>query len=218
MNSNVTLANWRLSPWNRWAFRHVSEILPVACITASSALASPLSRTPRDLSKLAFDANGRRWTIGDMLTHTETDGFLVLQDGKILFEWYANDLNATTPHIVFSVSKSITAILSGILVDRGELDPSAPVTHYIPEAASSAYGDCTVQHVLDMTVDVVFDEDYLDATGPFARYRTAMGWNPVSDPSRAPDLHSFLLTLQREGRMTKTPSTHSHLSFGSAAS
>ena len=28
----VTLANWRRSPWNRWAFHHVSELVPVALI------------------------------------------------------------------------------------------------------------------------------------------------------------------------------------------
>ena len=28
----VTLANWRTSPFNRWAFHHVREILPTANI------------------------------------------------------------------------------------------------------------------------------------------------------------------------------------------
>jgi CubicO group peptidase (beta-lactamase class C family) len=68
----------------------------------------------------------------------------------------------------------------------------------VPEAANSAYGDCTVRHVLDMTVDLAFVENYLDTTGDFARYRAATGWNPVDNPALATDLRSFVVTLQRD--------------------
>ncbi|MEZ5831393.1 MAG: serine hydrolase [Dongiaceae bacterium] len=133
-----------------------------------------------------------------MLPATSTDGFLVLHKGQVAFEWYGNDLAPRDPHIVFSVSKSITGILAGILVERGQLDPDAPVVRYVPEAAGSAYGDCTVRHVLDMTVGIAFVEDYLDTTGDFARYRAATGWNPVTNPVLGSDLHSFLVTLRRD--------------------
>src|SRR5919197_167579 len=79
-----------------------------------------------------------------------------LLKGKVAFEWYGNGLTPTDPHIVFSVSKSITGILAGILVEHGQLDPDAPVVRYVPEAAGSVYGDCTVRHVLDMTVGATF--------------------------------------------------------------
>jgi hypothetical protein len=133
-----------------------------------------------------------------VLPETATDGFLVLHKGRIAFEWYGNDLSPGDPHIVFSVSKSITGILAGILVERGHLDPDAPVTRYVPEAAGSAYGDCTVRHVLDMNVGIEFVENYLDTTGDFARYRAATGWNPVENPALTMDLRSFLVTLRRD--------------------
>jgi CubicO group peptidase (beta-lactamase class C family) len=181
----VTLANWRRSPWSRWSFHHVSELIPVAMIPADPAQAKPL---PQRLVATDLDA---------VLQETATDGFLMLRDGRVAFEWYANGLTAAAPHIVFSISKSISAILAGILVARGELDADAPVTRYIPEAAASAYGDCTVRHVLDMTVSIDFDESYLDPNGAFARYREAMGWNPVANAAGAPGLHHFLTTLPR---------------------
>jgi len=183
----VTLANWRLSPWNRWAFHHVAELVPVAIIPADPTRAKPLPEAQPGLPQ-GID-------IEPVLRETETDGFLVLRDGAVVFEWYANGLTAEVPHIVFSISKSISAILAGILVEQGKLDPEAPVAQYIPEVAGSAYADCTVRHVLDMTVNIDFDESYLDPNGAFARYREAMGWNPVADPAKAPDLHQFLTTL-----------------------
>jgi CubicO group peptidase (beta-lactamase class C family) len=191
-NETVTLANWRRSPWNRWAFHHVSELVPVAMIRTDPARAKALPENLTVPDRLA-DGTG----IDQVLRETETDGFLVLRDGAIAYEWYANGLTADAPHIVFSISKSISAILAGILVGQGKLDAEAPVVRYIPEAKGSAYADATVRHVLDMTVSIDFDEAYLDPESAFARYREAMGWNPAADPAKTPGLHRFLTTLPR---------------------
>ena len=197
--TGITLANWRVAPWNCYAFHHVAELLPVARIAHDPARVSAWSQAPRNLGDVAFTASdGAAWTVARLLPHTSTDGFLVLHKGRLAFEWYGNGLTSTDPHIVFSVSKSITGILAGILAERGQLDPEAPVTRYIPEAAGSVYGDCTVRHVLDMNVGISFVENYLDTTGDFARYRAATGWNPVADPALAGDLHGFLVTLGRD--------------------
>jgi len=153
------------------------------------------------VQRLAFKApDGRDTTVGQMIADTCTDGFIVLKRGRIAFEGYEAGDDGLNPHIVFSVSKSLTALVAGILADRGVLDADRPVTAYLPEAASSAYGECTVRHVLDMTVSVAFEENYLDRTGAFARYREATGWNPVSEPDRPQDLRSFLVSLERGQR------------------
>jgi len=197
--TGVTLANWRLPPWNCYAFHHVAEVLPVSRVAHEPARVSAWSQAPRAIGDVAFAApDGTAWTVDRLLPNTATDGFLVLHKGRLAFEWYGNGLKPTDPHIVFSVSKSITGILAGILADRGQLDPDAPVTRYIPEAAGSVYGDCTVRHVLDMSVGIAFVENYLDTTGDFARYRAATGWNPVANPALAGDLRSFLVTLRRD--------------------
>jgi CubicO group peptidase (beta-lactamase class C family) len=197
--AGVTLANWRQSPWNCWAFRHVPEIIPVTRIAHDPARVSALPETAQPLGDLEFTGpGGVNWTLARMLPETATDGFLVLHRGRVAFEWYGNGLSPADPHIIFSVSKSITGILAGILVERGQLDPNAPVVRYVPEASGSAYGDCTVRHVLDMTVGIEFVENYLDTTGDFARYRAATGWNPVENPALAADLRTFLVTLRRD--------------------
>ncbi|MGE3628259.1 MAG: serine hydrolase domain-containing protein [Hyphomicrobiales bacterium] len=196
--SQPTLANWRTAPFNRWAFRHVREIVPSARIARGPLTAWRLERDIRPLEALAFQApDGRSLSIAEMAAETFTDGLIVLKHGRILHESYHAGHDAETPHIVFSVSKSVTALLAGVLVGQGRLDPDAPVTHYVPEAKASAYRAATVRHVLDMTVGVAFEENYLAPDPTFLRYREATNWNP---PTGEPcDLNSFLSTLPPDG-------------------
>jgi CubicO group peptidase (beta-lactamase class C family) len=201
----VTLANWRIEPFNRWAFSHVSEVVPSAIIAHQPDNVTPLAIAAEDFSRIAcHTSDGRDSNVAAMLAETYTDGFLVLHKGKIATESYAGALTRTRPHIVFSVSKSITGSLAGSLVERGELDPDAPVTRYIPETRNSAYGDCTVRHVLDMTVAVDFAEEYLNPDSDFMRYRRATGWNPPLPNEDPDDLRSFLTGIKR------APGDHGH--------
>jgi len=196
--ATTTLANWRLPPFNRWAFRHVDTLIPVSTIAAGKA--APLAQgTAFDTSNLHVDYEGRRWNSDEVLTEGQTDGLLVLRNGKVVYETYPNS-DAATRHLMFSVSKSFTGLLAGILAGEGKLDPDAPVTKYVPEIAPSTYGSAKVQHVLDMTVGVSFVEDYLDTKGPFARYRAATQWNPPNPDFGGEDLHQFLATLPSDGQ------------------
>jgi len=193
----VTLANWRLPPFNRWSFQHVREIVPTAEVAADPGRVWELPRAPLDLGGVTFTANGRQRTLAGWLAESQCDGLVVLQQGAVVAERYDNRMSQRQPHLIFSVTKSVTALLCGILADRGLLDPERPVAHYLPEVAKSGYGDASVRHVLDMQVSLDFDEVYLATEGAFVRYREATGWNPVADPATAPDLRGFLASLGR---------------------
>jgi len=103
-------------------------------------------------------------------------------------------------HVVFSVSKSLTAILSGILEAEGVIDPDKPVLHYLPEAKGSAYGDCSYRDVLDMRVSLAFDEAYLNKDGAYARYRRSTLWNPPEAGMPTETMAKFILTLKKADR------------------
>jgi len=73
--------------------------------------------------------------------------------------------------------KSFTGTLAGILTDLGKIDPDDSVTKYIPEGRGTAYGTARVRHLLDMSVGIHFDEDYLAPDGEVSRYRRSAGWS-----------------------------------------
>lgn len=65
---------------------------------------------------------------------------------------------------VFSVSKTMTALAMLLLIDRGELDPDAPVARYWPEFAAHGKGDVLVRHVMSHTAGLPAWPEPIDAT------------------------------------------------------
>lgn len=192
----ATLENWREHPFSVWGFTHVDSLIPVAPIPTAPPPSALRRGKPLDLAGLAIVWAGSRRSAEAALEETHTDGFMVLKDGEVVAERLINQA-AADRHIVFSVSKSITAVLVGILVKEGMLDPDSHVSRYVPEVAGSAYADATVRNVLDMAVSIRFVEDYLDPLGDVARYRAAMGWNPPGAIASADGINAFVSGLPK---------------------
>ncbi len=195
-DTQVTLANWRTSPFNRWAFHHVREILPSADIPHDPANVQELPLRPAGLEDVRVSGvNGEALSLGQVLAATSTDGLVVLQKGAIVLEHYAHGMTARSPHIMMSVSKSMLGLLAGILAGRGALHLSQLVTDIIPEVKATAWSGATVSQLLDMRTGVAFVEDYLATSGPIVAYRKSTGWNPLQ-PGEAPsDLRSYFREL-----------------------
>ena len=182
MNRGATLANWRTQPANHWAFHHVRELIPTADIPNDR-------RHVRELEVGAFDF--RELRIEEFLRGTDTDGFILVHRGRILFERYANGMTAETPHILMSVSKSLLGLVFGSL----GLDPERPVTEFVSEVKETAYRGATLRQLLDMRAGVAFNEDYLATSGPMVEYRKATGWNPLGPGERPSSLQAFYSAL-----------------------
>ncbi len=194
----VTLATWRTAPYSRWSFGHADEIVPSALIPAKAEQPEgPLVETDL-LSRSLNDGLAGQPSIGAFLDYAHTDSFVLMKKGEVVGEHYAPQSGIYQRHIVFSISKSLTALVIATLEEDGLIDPEAPVTSLLPEAKGSAYGDCTIRDVLDMRVSLAFDEAYLNTDGAYARYRRATLWNPAVAGQPTETLLSFLLTLQKD--------------------
>lgn len=191
--------DWDRSPWNRWAFQNVRQILPTAEVWRGAGPVRVLPRDDRDLDYLAVaGVNGEAATLAGLLDDTYTDGFLVIRNGAIVYERYFNGMAERSLHLSQSVAKSFTAGVAGILVGRGVLDVHAPVTDYLPDLNDTAYRGASLQQVLDMTSGVRFSEDYTDPYSDIGRSDVASGWKPIppdSDPGFRWPRHMYELIL-----------------------
>lgn len=184
----VTLANWRTAPFNKWAFQHVREIVPSADIANDPEDVWRLPSAPADLAGLRIDGD---MDLHGFLAETDTDALVVLHRGRIVAESYGNGMTAATPHILMSVSKSMLGMLAGILEAQGKLDLAAPVTSLVPEVGGTAYKGATIRQLLDMRAGILFDENYLATSGPIIAYRKSTNWNPLEPGEKPTDLRSF---------------------------
>lgn len=199
-DTQPTLANWRLPPFNREAFSKVREIIPTASINRIKGTAVENNESVN--KKLTVKIRENEETVLDaFLRKTTADAFHVSHKGKTIYTWHSDYCSSTTPHIIFSVSKSLTALLIGCVIDEGLLSEETLVSQIIPEAKGGAFEEASVRDLLDMSVSSNFIEDYEATSGIFLDYRQSTGWNPqdIDDTSH---LKSFLLSLKKN--------THKH--------
>lgn len=75
---------------------------------------------------------------------------------------------------IFSMTKGVTAIAVNLLVQRGDLDPEAPVAHYWPEFAAAGKGDIAVATAMSHQAGLPLIDR------PLSRAE-ALAWDPVVD-------------------------------------
>lgn len=196
--AQVTLANWMDPPFSRWAFQHIRELIPTAPIPRPGQ-PRPLPRVERDLLGLRFTSGDRELSVADMLTETYTDGFLVLHRGQVVTEIYRNGLTPGTPHLLMSVSKSVTGMLAGVFAGRGQLDPEARVTAVLPELRGTSFEGATVRDLLDMRAGTKFDENYDHPDSDVRTSDRVYLWRPDDGEVRPADALAYFATLVNDG-------------------
>src|SRR5437764_13169487 len=94
----VTLSNWRKPPFNRWAFNHVSELVPSAFVRAAAG-AKPLEFDRQSFTGFQLSHEGRSLGFDDWLAATYTDSLVFMKDGKVVFETFSQGQDPAVPHI-----------------------------------------------------------------------------------------------------------------------
>jgi CubicO group peptidase (beta-lactamase class C family) len=196
--SLVTLANWQDPPFNRWSFQHIRELIPTARI-ARTAAPDPLPRAERDVLGFQFSYGDRELTVAEMLEETYTDGFLVLHQGRVVAEHYFNGMAPDVPHLLMSVSKSVTSAVAGVLAGRGLLRVSAAVEEIVPELSGTSFEGATVQDLLDMRAGTRFDESYENPEADVRTYERVYLWRPDNGDPKPADALGYFATLQNDG-------------------
>ncbi len=88
-----------------------------------------------------------------------TKAILVLHNGKIIIEKYADGVNGDTPLLGWSMAKSVTALLVGVLVKDKNLDIYAD--NLMPQwKDKSAHNNINLDHLLRMSSGLDFNEKY----------------------------------------------------------
>ena len=87
-----------------------------------------------------------------------TKAVVVVHDGTVIAERYADGIGVETPLLGFSMTKSVVNALIGVLTQQGRTSPSLPAP--VPEwrAATDPRREIEVEHLLRMTTGLALDE------------------------------------------------------------
>lgn len=163
--TNADVLSWRQGQRDA-AFRAMDRLPLLA--TAATITPSP---TPLSLPRgEPLEIPG----IDEFMAEERTAGLVILQDGKIRFERYGLDFDATGRWTSFSVAKSFTSTLVGAAIQDGYIDSlEDKVSRYIPGLRGSAYDEVTIRQLLTMSSGVRWNEDYEDPDADVARFNKA---------------------------------------------
>jgi len=154
----TSMLDWR-GQEQRVGYAGVHKLAPHNVIRRGPQ-ASPLPESTRDFSTLTYSVKGSSYGLDHFMTRLNVVGLLVITDGRIVLERYAQGHSADTPWSSWSVAKSVTSMLFGAAMQDGHIKSlDDEVSKYVPALAGTSYAGVTLRHLLTMSSGVTWNAD-----------------------------------------------------------
>jgi CubicO group peptidase (beta-lactamase class C family) len=120
---------------------------------------------------------GEEWSTGTTITNTQalenyafpprddttrkgirSDALLIIHDGQIIYERYAGPTTAQTPHLTWSISKSLMATVLGVAYGEGLFRLEDPAARFYPPLAK--HPEIKIADLLHWASGIDWQEDY----------------------------------------------------------
>ena len=90
-----------------------------------------------------------------------TEGLIVIKDGMIKYERYDDKFSASTPHALWSVSKTITGALLGLAVDAGKISLDQGLNEFYPQLFENEnYQKIKIENLFYLDTGFLWNEYY----------------------------------------------------------
>ncbi|MCR5484228.1 MAG: serine hydrolase [Clostridiales bacterium] len=106
--------------------------------------------------------------------------YMIIRHGKVVAESHRYPFNPETPHIMYSISKSVTSCAIGLAIEEGYLTLDTKVAdifpEYINEDEAEKFSKITVRHLLSMTAGKDPNNMLNKTKGHWINHFTDAGW------------------------------------------
>jgi CubicO group peptidase (beta-lactamase class C family) len=100
----------------------------------------------------SYRGNDITKNLASLLKDTETTSFIVIKDDRLVFEEYYHGFVRSSPHPLYSVTKSLVSGLVGIAVYEGFISSiDEPIENYVHELRGEPEGKVSIRQLLEMT-------------------------------------------------------------------
>lgn len=159
-----------------WNFRNLHLIFPTAKVYRNGPV-RPLDKRPMpEIGAFEVDTPYGPMPFQEFIESelSTTMGVVILHRGAIVFERYPRMQEHEQP-VYWSTSKVFPATIIRLLEERGDVDVSRPIEHYIPRLGKSSFAGTSVRHILDMATGLDCGDEYEDRDSCYYRYSMAIG-------------------------------------------
>jgi len=128
---------------------------------------------------------GEEITFNQFLSKTQTNAFLVVRNGRLVYEWYKNSISAEKVLPSYSIAKTLTSIMIGQLIAQGKIREDQKFVDFFPVyKTGGSFDRITIKDLLDMQSGLAVDDHYPTKFFEFA--------NGISQLYATTDLDFFL--------------------------
>ena len=139
------------------------DLMPAHIIEPADSRISWATGSANLPTQVEYD--GETISLEKFMNITKTNAFLVIKDGKLVYEKYFNGKTKDTLLPTYSVAKTLTSIMIGQLITSGKLKESDTFVSILPEyKAGSDFDKITIKDLLDMSSGISVSDNY--PTGP----------------------------------------------------
>jgi CubicO group peptidase (beta-lactamase class C family) len=128
------------------------------------------------------------------LYEMRADAFLIMKNGKLVYEVYPRQLKRDQTHELMSASKTFASIIIANLIAQGRIHLETEVSEIIPEIREGFRG-ATLSNLMNMNVCIEFEERYV-ALERIWLIESALG----DVQSKPPSLRDYLQSGKNIGR------------------
>ncbi|MCU0442679.1 MAG: beta-lactamase family protein [Bacteroidia bacterium] len=114
---------------------------------------------------------GKAVDFDQFMRKNKTVAFLVLRNDTIVTERYYSGYDSASIIASFSMAKSYISALIGCAIHDGLIqNVNDPITRYIPEMSKNGFDAVSIEHLLQMTSGIDFNESYYNPFGHAAAF------------------------------------------------
>ena len=159
-----------------WNFRNLHQIFPTVNVYRNGPVRELAYNPMRQIAEYQVDTpdGPMPFELFIQSDHSTAMGVVILHKGAIVFESYPRMQEYEKP-VTWSVAKVMPATVLRILEERGEVDVSKPIDHYIPDLVESDFAGISVRHILDMANGFDCGDDYETRESCYDVYSMAIG-------------------------------------------
>jgi CubicO group peptidase (beta-lactamase class C family) len=129
---------------------HRSEFMPHGMINRTGPVRELKYNLREDVANHRVPFDGQDVALSDYIDYINSDGFIILHKGEIVFEAY-HGMKHYEKHHIYSCTKFFIGTTILMLEEEGLINLENTVAYYLPELAETAWGMVPIKDVLDMS-------------------------------------------------------------------